>query len=95
MDCTLCCRQVLPHEKVIRIIVEEVSRDKEKDEGDPAYFSNIEDWDVVVLMHSSCARNALRQGKDVPYSGEVSKLGVGQQSIDKQHQLRLVEGGSF
>lgn len=95
MKCSLCCRKVLPHEKIVRVIVEEVSRDESKDEGDPTYFSNIEDWDVAVGMHSSCVRSALRQGKDIPYSDEISKLGVAQKSTGEQQQLRLVEGGSF
>ena len=92
MNCSLCCRKILPHEKVVRVIVEEVSRDDSKDGSDPAYFSNIEDWDVAGGMHSSCVRSALRQGKDIPYSGEISKLGVAQESVRPQQQLRLVEG---
>jgi len=95
VKCILCCRQILPHEKVIRVIVEEVSRDEKEDGSDPSYFSKIEDWDIVSGMHSMCVRSALRQGKTIPYIDEIKKLGTAKESMDKVGQLRLVEGGSL
>jgi hypothetical protein len=94
VKCFLCNREILPHEKCIRIIVEEVTRDEENDGGEAEYFSDIEDWVVLSGMHSDCVKNALRQGKEIPYIDAVKKLEVGKKAVQLVGQLRLVDSSA-
>lgn len=95
MKCELCSKEIKRNEPCVRLIAEEVSRDELEDGSDPAYWSQVEDWNVVVLMHSSCVKLALREGKRIPYLEEISTLKLSDGYAGSTPQLRVVEGGKL
>lgn len=91
MKCPLCSQSIKPYQSCVRIIVEEVQRDTAEDGMDPKYWSQVEDWDVISLLHSSCVQQALVEGRFFPYFDEVSKLKLSS-CAERSPQLKLVQG---
>jgi hypothetical protein len=91
VKCPLCSQSIKPYQSCIRIIVEEVQRDDTEDGTDPIYWSQIEDWDAIALMHSECVKCSLIEGRSFPYVDEVSKLKLSN-CVESPPRLKLVQG---
>ena len=75
--CRICGKKITSSAKVVRLVVEAAYHGVADDRHDPANWSVVEDWEMVVVMHLGCVQAARRnRDKDLPYGDEVDLLPI-------------------
>jgi hypothetical protein len=89
--CGICNRKIDVHEKLVRVVVELVSRGGEKDSLDSQYWTDIKDWELLAACHLKCARERLEAGEEISYGQEIDMLPLSEyDSGPKRPVLKLV-----
>lgn len=92
MKCAICHQMIESSQKYVRLIAEEVAKDQEEDIGDPAHWSLIEDFHVILGVHSECVKRKLSLGKAFPYSEEISRVSLSCMGDHEVPSLKVVDG---
>ena len=92
MKCAICHQRIESSQKYVRLIAEEVAKDREEDIGDPAHWSLIEDFQIIIGVHSECVKRKLSLGKSFPYSEEISRVSLSCMEGHEVPRLKVVEG---
>ena len=94
MKCAICHQRIESSQKYVRLIVEEVARDPQEDIRDPAHWSLIEDFHIVVGVHSECVKKRLSLGRSFPYSEEIRKVSLSCMGGHEIPLFKVVDGTS-
>lgn len=94
MKCAICHQRIEASQKYVRLIAEEVAKDQEEDIGDPAHWSRIEDFRIIIGVHSECVKMKLSLGAPFPYSEEISRVSLSCMDGHDIPRLKVVDGNS-
>jgi hypothetical protein len=94
--CSICQKKFLPRQKIVRVLIEAVSRDGD-DGNDSDYWSKVHDWEVLSKAHLLCVARSLNQGLEFPYSEECWDLPIDDLVEEllppPESRLKIVQGG--
>ena len=94
MECAICHQRIESSQKYVRLIAEEVAKDQQEDIGDPAHWSLIEDFHIIIGVHSDCVKRKLSLGKPFPYSKEIERVSLSCMAGHDIPMFKVVKGTS-